>query len=754
MIQPTNRWESALRQFEKADQHADGEGLDVTALADANKDKKPRELESPRALAERRAMLRKAQGDAQDAFERLIDGDELQPVNYLPRGLVAARPICRLTVKDDGGIIREFATGFLIAPNVLLTNNHVFPEAGLAANSIAEFDYERDVYDNLKKVQVFRLRPDQLFETSAELDFSVVAVETASREGLPLASFGFLPLIRTTGKAVEGEWLTIIQHPDRREKQVCIRENKLLKRGDDVLLYSTDTLPGSSGAPVFNNSWQVVALHHSGVPEMKDGVWQTIDGRDYDKTQDDPKLIKWVANEGIRVSRVVDGLQKLNPDSPLLKEVFEMTAERAIALTNDFARLIDPAAQAPLASAQPAPVLNPPPAATRTAPKMVKSINVTLDIADDGRVSVRQAGTVEGLNVMVEAGKRASYDQDEPESDLEFEREEDFSPGGARKGYDPGFLGNGFEVPLPGLGAIASDALELDAKWQNPKKAQDPNNKHALHYLGYTVVMHKRRKFAIYSAANIDGSGRHKLPRPRDVWQYDPRILRSDQIGEYYYGGNQFDKGHLTRREDMEYGKLPDDALKHAADTMYFTNCTPQHAKFNREKKLWQGLEQHILEQAVKAAEFSAQVFTGPVLDEGDPVWEKYRNIQYPLKFWKVAAARARPHGEKTDRLFAAAFVLDQADVITQYGIEAAVEVPFGAFKTYQVPIKEIERLTGLVFHKTLHAADPLGADKPARASRRRRPPGSARESALAGGGIESPDYVLVESRFDIITGT
>ncbi len=141
------------------------------------------------------------------------------------------------------------------------------------------------------------------------------------------------------------------------------------------------------------------------------------------------------------------------------------------------------------------------------------------------------------------------------------------------------------------------------------------------------------------------------------------------------------------------------------------------------------------------------------MLDEGDPVWSKYQQIKYPLKFWKVAVARARPRGATADQLFAAGFVLDQADVIAQFGIEAAVEVPFGAFKTYQVPIEEIERLTGLVFDAKLHAADPLGPKSPARATRRRRPPASAKESATAGGGIDSPDYVPVQSRFDIILG-
>ena len=43
-----------------------------------------------------------------------------------------------------------------------------------------------------------------------------------------------------------------------------MRENKLIKYTDHTLWYQTDTVAGSSGSPVFNNSWQVAALHHLG----------------------------------------------------------------------------------------------------------------------------------------------------------------------------------------------------------------------------------------------------------------------------------------------------------------------------------------------------------------------------------------------------------------------------------------------------------------------------------------------------------
>jgi hypothetical protein len=81
-------------------------------------------------------------------------------------------------------------------------------------------------------------------------------------------------------KSDVGEYLTIIQHPSGERKQVVVRENKLLKFDGDVLWYATDTVGGSSGSPVFNRFWQVVALHHRGVPKKDSkGRWLRRDGR-------------------------------------------------------------------------------------------------------------------------------------------------------------------------------------------------------------------------------------------------------------------------------------------------------------------------------------------------------------------------------------------------------------------------------------------------------------------------------------------
>jgi endonuclease G len=671
-----------LEQVEKA--RARAADLDLPGLAAMPSDALPRDVAPPEQLAQRRRFLDESLGDLSDAkvaFERIIGGDELQPVNYLEIGALAARPVCRIDMMDAAGRHYGWATGFLIAPQLLLTNHHVLPSPALTARSVAEFDVELDVLGEAKASHRFRLDPARFFYTSDRLDFSVVAVAPAAEDGKRLADYDFLPLIGTPGKAIEGEWLTIIQHPAGKQKQVCVRENRLLKCDAEVLWYSTDTLGGSSGAPVYNNEWQVVALHHAGVPEKtSDGLWLTLDGRAYPPGEAPEDQVKWIANEGVRASRIVERLKSEHPTEALLEPVFAMTPGRARRLTQD--RLAALPASPPPAT---------PAAATRSASAMTRSITLTLDIADDGQVTVRpgSAGLIEAALERSRSLARRSPPRPAP-IDVPFDA--DYAN---RAGYDPAFLagaGAGFVVPLPVLGAD----LERDAE---PLLDSD---EYELRYDGYSVVMHAERRLAIYTAANVDGGHRFALGRPADEWRYDPRISRAVQLGNFYYQNNKFDRGHLTRREDMEYGASPRAAVARAADTLHWTNCTPQHSGFNQSKELWQGLERHILEDSLEAEVFAAQVFTGPILDEGDPTWDRFPDIQYPNRFWKVATAVT-----SSGRLFAAGFILDQSEVIAQQGIEAAVEVPFGAFKTFQVPISEIEQLTDLTFP----CAEPGGAD-------------------------------------------
>jgi endonuclease G len=646
--------------------------VDIARAAEEARGKAPAELATEKQKAERLNFIEHQDLPAGDSaiavFERIIAGNEIQDVNYLARGARVAQAIGRITIKDEVGRTKGWGTGFLVAPGVLLTNNHVLPSAAIAARSYVEFEYELDITGTALKPARFELEPQRLFYTKQALDFAVVATRAVSAEGgQALEDYGFLPLVQVTGKVADGEWLTIVQHPNGERKQLCVRENKLIKRTDDALWYSTDTLGGSSGSPVFNNEWYVVALHHSGIPETKDGKIQTRTGVDYDPSRHDELSIKWIANEGIRVSRIVQTLRAELPQHDLLRPMFEAAPEYT-------ALQLLPAAAATRRR------LNPE-ARTKGTTSMTQDsslVTVTLALDRQGGVRIVDAGqaiTSESM-LLEKARPKNTLDYDAP-----FNARYD-----DRNGFGTKFLGDKFQVNLPTL----NRDLELAAA---PLLDQSAGNEYVLHYHNYSLVMHATRRLAIYTAANVDFGGRWDMSRPPDVWRTDPRISSTAQIGDFYYRSNKFDRGHLTRREDLEFGSTYKKALVSAADTCHWTNCTPQHERFNQNKQLWQGIERHILEQAIEKDEFKAQVFTGPFLDEDDPVYEKFPQIQYPIRFWKVVVA---VNSEK--KLFATAYILDQSGVIGEFGIEVAPEIPFSAYKTFQVPIAEVERLTGLTF--------------------------------------------------------
>jgi endonuclease G, mitochondrial len=219
--------------------------------------------------------------------------------------------------------------------------------------------------------------------------------------------------------------------------------------------------------------------------------------------------------------------------------------------------------------------------------------------------------------------------------------------------------------------------------------------KYLLPYYHFTVVQNKERKLAFYTAVNIDGKTRQKPKRLDDRWFFDPRVPREEQTGEDVYEKNPLDLGHLVRRLDPAWGSTAKTAKLANDDTFHFTNCTPQHKDFNRNKTSWAGLEDYILTNAANL-HFKANVFTGPVLDEND---DAYEGVQLPRQFWKVVTM------VKTDgQLSATAYLLSQEHLIE--GLVPREAFAYGAYKTYQVPVTKVEKLSGLSFG--LAHADPL----------------------------------------------
>ena len=407
-------------------------------------------------------------------LERIIGRNMLMEVKYLEAGGVAARAVGRILIRDAQNRSLGFGTGFLVAPGLLLTNNHVLSSAAIAGASQVEFNYQRGLDGRLDRPTVFNLDKDRFFVTSPvkELDFTLVAVGEKSVDGRQLEAFGYLPLTAVADEVLAGECVTIIQHPKGDPKQVALRKNEVVRlpdAQDRFLHYQTDTTPGSSGSPVFNDGWEVVALHHSGKPAVdskgnylsEDGsVWSPDMGLD---------RIKWAANEGVRVAAIVEFLaeQRLTEEqkallapalasaplstpppyrpavtaSPPAAEVTTLTAtsasmpgtpvERGPAITSSPNVLLS--ASAPASS--PAPL--PPPADPPPAPPLFRPAA----LGPDGSVSVVIPLEVTVRLLAPTAQGTVAGTASAPAPTLAAEEKIQIDPDyGTREGYDPEFL--------------------------------------------------------------------------------------------------------------------------------------------------------------------------------------------------------------------------------------------------------------------------------------------------------------------------
>jgi endonuclease G, mitochondrial len=263
------------------------------------------------------------QGPGVSLLERIMGKSDLMSVRYLELGLRIARTVGRIHVRRADGTRAGFGTGFLVSPRLLLTNNHVLTDAGVAGSSRVEFDFQEGIDGKLQSSILVDFDPAAFFGTSKPLDFSLVALKGDLRK---VAPYGWNGLSAAEGKIIVGEYVSIIQHPSGERKQIALRENQLIDVLDNHLQYRTDTAPGSSGSPVFNDQWEIVALHHSGVPKKDaQGRILTRDGRVYTSSMDE-KEIHWIANEGVRISQILAHLQGLSlpqGQAGLRKQLFD-----------------------------------------------------------------------------------------------------------------------------------------------------------------------------------------------------------------------------------------------------------------------------------------------------------------------------------------------------------------------------------------------------------------------------------------------
>lgn len=649
---------------------------------------------SARSAVLSEAVGLRARGQLPFFIERKI-GPTLDFLSAAPSDAAkkAGIPVARIVTSADPKVQAEgFASGFLISPRLLLTNCHVFPDVASAVGTGANFLHEIDEH-GLKIGITFEVDPQTLFLCDQALDFAVVALKEKSVTGESLHDLGFITPSEATSKILIGQPIEIIQYPDGGGKQYAINNNRLLDILDDGFVhYETDTLEGSSGSPAFSEKWELVALHHAGIPEVRNGKIMTVDQHVW--TQDMPEdRIHWVANEGIRVSAIVQALGKLRlPTAAATKMLSDL-----LTMTTD---PVDDISKVLLGSGDAAPERRPEPlqdASTQSITIAEGSDMASANFNFSGQVTINIA-PAQPAGAVVNAAAAAIA----VEKTLRFDPNYD-----DREGYDPNFLGNDLSVPAPQV-----------ARERDKEIYKEDGETVVLKYHHYSLVMNKMRRLQMWSAANVDYDPSLRKQSGRaffgaDRWKGDPRIPASIQIADpdFYGPAGQIDRGHIVRREDSAWGNTPTETEFSNSDTFHWTNCTPQHAAFNREspgtgtygqiKGLWGAFEAYI-QKSLQHGDTKACILAGPVLADDDPNADFGTGpIQYPIQFWKVVAVAVQdPAGSSSLRTYG--FVLSQKDVVDQFGIEFTP----GQYARFQRPLAEIATLAGVAFDEVLLNAD------------------------------------------------
>jgi V8-like Glu-specific endopeptidase len=213
-------------------------------------------------------------------LEKIIgDRSDLQMVSWLERGLECSTGVCRLVSR------RSLGTGFRINRTLLMTNNHVIKDAAEANSFVAQFFFEEGLDRKMREPVVVKLDP-QRFWTSELFDITIVGADLADADTKnAIASLSLSYRFDTT----VGDSVSIIQHPLGGPKQIALTSNQVVNIFDHRIQYVTDTMPGSSGAPVFNMSWEVVAVHHAGGDLVRNDRGEPI-----------------FANEGISIAAIAE----------------------------------------------------------------------------------------------------------------------------------------------------------------------------------------------------------------------------------------------------------------------------------------------------------------------------------------------------------------------------------------------------------------------------------------------------------------
>ena len=206
--------------------------------------------------------------------------------------------VCSIEIRgEQGGPAVAYGSGTLVGADRVLTNAHVLAPLfrkggdGLRARPesvVVRFDYKRLRNKDIYAGDEFTLAGDWEIDRSPvdELDYALIRLSQKAGEK-PAAGWtgiadaparGWIELKATDDPFARDTPLLIAQHPDHEPLQFAFDTQSMigLTDGGTRVRHRTNTRPGSSGAPYFNQFLELIGIHRAGdnreEPEFNVGV--------------------------------------------------------------------------------------------------------------------------------------------------------------------------------------------------------------------------------------------------------------------------------------------------------------------------------------------------------------------------------------------------------------------------------------------------------------------------------------------------
>ena len=216
--------------------------------------------------------IKKVIQEREDNEEKYVN-DELVDATFVESASEVKRAVGRIILPSDSS-----ATGFRISKRLIMTCQHVSEDC--TEDTVIRFHHCETLLPNVPgktmstDMETFYLQPEKFRYENPELDFAVIAIEEEPHEK-SVSRAGIISHYSEVeeGKSLTNKHINIFSHPKGKPLQLSLRQNFAVEEPQKEIMvgvqsvpkarlwHKADTEKGSSGAPMFNDKWQLIGIH-------------------------------------------------------------------------------------------------------------------------------------------------------------------------------------------------------------------------------------------------------------------------------------------------------------------------------------------------------------------------------------------------------------------------------------------------------------------------------------------------------------